>query len=151
MNGLRRTAVTAAMMLSFTIVAAAADEATKGPKEMLVGQFHCNTFPMEGPQTHGALILSGTSGLFVSGADYGPMSVFADFEAGGLSVCEAFARDARGKLEAAGCKASQISAADPDQNNSSARRSVQFVCSGVRDKMVDTLARLVELVVMNGR
>ena len=151
MNSLRRTAVIAAMMLSFTIAVAAADESTKGPKEMLVGQFHCNTFPAEGPRTHGALLLNGTSGLFAAGADSGPVSVYADLEPGGLQVCEVFARDARARLEASGCRSGQISSADPDQNNSSARRSVQFVCSGVRDKMVDTLARLVELVVMNGR
>ena len=151
MNNLRRTAVTAAMMLSFAVAMASTDESIKGPKEMLFGQFYCSTFPDQGPQTHGSLQLSGTSGLFVSNADFGPVSVFADFEPGGVRVCDAFARDARVKLEAAGCRASQISTSDPDQNNNSARRSVQFVCSGVRDKMVDTLARLVELVVMNGR
>jgi len=151
MNTLRRTTAIAAMLLSFTVAGAAADESTRGPKEMLVGQFHCNTYPAEGPQTYAALLLSGTSGLFAAGADSGPVSVYADLEPGGLQVCEAFARDARAKLEAAGCRSGPISAADPDQNNGSARRRVQFVCSGVRDKMVDTLARLVELVVMNGR
>jgi len=151
MHDLRRSAATAAMTLTLTIGAAAADELSKQPKEMLVGQFSCLTFPTFGPQTRGSLTLSGTSGLFVSGSDSGPQNVFADFEAGGMPVCEAFAKDARAKLDTVGCMASQIKSVDPDQNDSSARRSVQFVCSGPRDKMVDTLARLVELMVMSAR
>ena len=151
MNGLRRSAVTTAMMLSLTVSAGIADELMKQPKEMLVGQYDCLTFPSSGPQTHGSLTLSGTSGLFAAGAEFGPQSVFADLEAGGVAVCEAFTKDARAKLDAAGCTAGQIKSGDPNQNGNSARRSVQFVCSGPRDKMVDTLARLVELIVMSGR
>jgi len=151
MNGLRRSAATAAMLLSITIGAATADELVKQPKEMLTGQYTCLTFPTSGPQTHGSLSLTGTSGLFASGAGEGPQIIYADFEAGGLPVCEAFARDARAKLEAVGCMASRVKTVDPSQNDNSARRSVQFVCTGPRDKMVDTLARIVELVVMNGR
>ena len=151
MNSLRGTAVTAAMMLSVTIGAAAAAEAANGPREMLVGQYVCSTVPTFGPQTQGSLILSGTSGLFVSGRESESINVYADFEPGGLPVCDAFANEARARLAAVGCTASQISAFDPDPNNNFARRKVQFVCSGPRDKMVDSLARLVELIVTNGR
>ncbi len=77
--------------------------------------------------------------------------MFADFEPGGLSVCDAFAREVRAKAEALGCTASQISVVDPDPNNTCARRSVQFVCAGPRDKMVDALVRLVELIVTSQR
>lgn len=150
MNGLCRAA-TAAMMMSLTIGAASADDLAKQPKEMLVGQYSCVTFPASGPQTFGALTLSGTSGLFSSGADQGSQSVATDLDAGGVPVCDAFTKDARARLDAAGCTASQIKSVDPNQNDRSARRSVQFVCSGPRDKMVDTLARLAEMIVMSGR
>jgi len=151
MNGLRRSAAIAAMLLSLTIGAATADDLAKQPKEMLAGQYSCLTFPAFGPQTHASLTLSGTSGLFVSGADSGPQNVYADLDAGGVPVCEAFAKDARARLDAAGCIVSQIKSVDPNQDDKSARRNVQFVCSGPRDKMVDTLARLIELIVVSGR
>jgi len=139
------------MMFSLTMGAATAGEAANEPHEMLVGQYACSTIPMYGPQTQGSLTLSGTSGLFVSGRDPEPINVYTDFEPGGLPVCDAFAKEARVRLEAVGCTASQINVFDPDANNNFARRKVQFVCSGPRDKVVDSLARLVELIVTSGR
>jgi putative intracellular protease/amidase len=152
MKTLRRTATTAAVIASLTTGAAIAAEPARDPTEMLLGQYACSTFPASGPQAYGSLMLNGTSGLFVSSRESGePISMYADLEAGGVATCDAFAAQARTRLQTIGCTASQITVFDPNPNNSFARRSVRFVCSGPRDKMVDSLARLVELIVTNER
>jgi len=66
-------------------------------------------------------------------------------------VCDAFARDAKARFESVGCTASQINVVDPEPSNTCALRSVQFVCWGLRDRAVDALARIVELIVTSGR
>ena len=152
MNVLRWTAASTAMMLSLTMASATSiREELRDSKEMIVGQYSCVTYRSSGLDTYGALYLNGTPGLFLSGAEYGPMNVYADFEDGGLPVCEKFVQDAQARLDAAGCTFGHVHAFDPDQNNNFAIRSLQFVCSGPRDRMVDRLARLVELIVTSER
>jgi hypothetical protein len=119
---------------------------------MLLGQFSCSTFPGQGTKVQGSLAATGTAGLFQSGKESGPINVLVNLTPGGMPACEAFARDARSRVQAVGgCTVGQITAVDPDENNTQAIRSVQFVCSGLRDTVVTSLAHLIELIVTSGR
>ena len=153
MKTLQATA-TVAMMFSCMIgvAIAAPDSSPREPtKEMLVGQFSCSTYPGFGPKAQGSLLVSGTTGMFVSGKETESLSLLIDLAPGGLPICEVFARDARARAQSVGCTAGLITGIDPDSTNTVATRRVQFVCSGPRDTMVDSLTGLIELLVTNGR
>lgn len=153
MKNLRATATVAVMFSCMIGVAIAApDSSPREPtKEMLVGQFVCSTYPGSGPKVQGTLVVSGTTGMFVSGKETESLSLQIDLAPGGLPICDAFARDARVRAQSVGCMAGQISGIDPDPTNTAATRRVHFVCSGPRDTMVDALTGLIELLVTNGR
>ena len=147
---------TGAMMFSCMMgVATAAPPASNSDREptteMLVGQYICSTYPGSGPRAQGSLVVSGTTGMFVSGKETDSLSLLIDLASGGLPVCDAFARDARARAQSVGCTAGLITGIDPDSTNTVATRRVQFVCSGPRDTMVDSLTGLIELLVTNGR
>lgn len=152
MKSLRTTSTVAVLMLALGMGAANAEPA-KDSHEMVVGQIACVTFPAYGPQTDVSLIASGTAGVLQGSTSSSPLNLSASLGGGGLQACDAFASQAKARIESVGCVASQINATDPDAstNTTWARRGTQFVCSGLRDKVVDALARIVELIVTSGR
>ena len=147
-----KSAITTAMLFCCVTGAATAEPAREPTSEMMLGQFACSTFPGQGTKVQGSLVLTGTAGLFQSGREGEPISVVVNLAPGGLPACDTFARDARARVQTVGgCTVGQIIAVDPDENNAQAIRSVQFVCSGSRDVVVASLARLIELIVTSGR
>ena len=154
MKNLQVTATTAMLfscMIGVAIAAPDSNPSREPTKEMLVGQYTCSTYPGYGPKAQGSLVVSGTTGMFVSGKETASLSLLIDLASGGLPICDAFARDARTRAQSVGCTAGQVTRIDPDSTNTAATRGVHFVCAGPRDTMVDSLTSLIELLVTNER
>ncbi len=153
MNRVTIGTVAAAAMLLLVVGEVVAGEANgvSNPREMIVGSFSCVTFPDSGPRAYMVVGVNATSGLLLATGDSGGVGITTEIETGGVDACEAFARDAQAKLETTMCLSGAITRVNPNAANNLASRSIRFVCSGGRDKMVETMAALMGLVVTRGR